>query len=76
VHQTAGLTWCRNIFKALALPEWEYTRIDLNNLPGKASEIDVLNDAGKDGWELVLITTNNIVYLKRQIEKPTAKSAR
>jgi hypothetical protein len=30
---------------------------------------------GKDGWELVTITANNIAYLKRQIRKPTPKSA-
>jgi hypothetical protein len=53
------------------MPEWEYTKIDLNDLPGKAFEIDVLNGAGKDGWELVLITSNNIAFLKRQIRKPT-----
>ena len=56
------------------MPEWEYTKIDLNDLPSKASVIDVLNDAGKDGWELVLITSNNIAYLKRQIKKSTSKS--
>ena len=50
------------------MPEWEYMTIDLNDLPSKASEIDVLNDAGKDGWELVVITSNNIAYLKRQVK--------
>jgi hypothetical protein len=55
---------CFNL-PALPMPEWEYTKIDLNDLPPKASEIDVLNDAGKDGWELVLITSNNIAFLKR-----------
>ena len=54
------------------MPEWEYTKIDLNDLPSKASVIDVLNDAGKDGWELVLITSNNIAFLKRQIRKQTS----
>jgi len=56
------------------MPECDYILIDLNDVPHKASEIDVLNDAGKDGWELVLITSNNIAFLKRQVRKPTAKS--
>ena len=56
------------------MPEWEYMTISLNDLPPKASEIDVLNDAGKDGWELVIITSNNIAFVKRQIRKPTSQS--
>ena len=58
------------------MPEWEYTLISLNDLPFKPGVIDVLNDAGKDGWELVAITSNNIAYLKRQIAEPASKSAR
>jgi hypothetical protein len=58
-------------FEALLLvplmPEWEYTLISLNDLPFKPGVIDVLNDAGKDGWELIAITSNNIAYLKRQV---------
>ena len=56
------------------MPQWQYCAIDLNENPG----IDVLNDAGNEGWELVTIT-NKIAYLKRQIEEPThapGKSAR
>ena len=37
---------------------------------------DVLNDAGNEGWELVVITPNNIAYLKRPMKKPRAKSSR
>lgn len=29
-------------------------------------EIDLLNAAGNDGWDLVRITDNNIAYFKRQ----------
>ncbi len=39
-------------------------------------EYDVLNDAGKEGLELVVITPNNVAHLKRQIEKPIAKPSR
>jgi hypothetical protein len=45
---------------------WEYIAINLSDLPFKTRAIDLLNDAGKDGWELVTITRNNISYLKRQ----------
>jgi hypothetical protein len=51
--------------------EWEYSRINLNEVPRRADDIDVLNDAGKDGWELVTITTNNVAYLKRLIGEPS-----
>jgi len=49
---------------------WEYTKIDLNNVPRKTDDIDLLNGAGSDRWELVGITTNNIAFLKRLIEEP------
>ena len=49
---------------------WEYRKIDLNDVPRKVDDIDVLLDSGKDGWELVAVTTNNIAYLKRQLEDP------
>ena len=51
------------------MTEWEYTAISLSDLPLEILDIDVLNDAGKEGWELIIITANHIAYLKRQIEK-------
>jgi hypothetical protein len=45
----------------------EYGQVDLNALPRKASEIDVLNDAGEDGWQLVVITRKSVADLKRQV---------
>jgi hypothetical protein len=48
-----------------ALFECEYTTIDLNDLPPKVSELDLLDDAGTEGRELVVITPNNNAYLKR-----------
>jgi hypothetical protein len=50
--------------------EWEYSTINLNEVPRGADDIDVLNNAGKDGWELVTISTNNVAFLKRQIGEP------
>ena len=42
---------------------YEYRKIDLGTVPAKLSDIDVLNDAGKDGWELVAISANYCAYL-------------
>ena len=65
------------------MPQWEYTKIDLNQISGTTDDIDLLNTAGRDGWELVGITTNNMAYLKRQLEdvepaqrRPAALSSR
>jgi Domain of unknown function (DUF4177) len=52
--------------------QWEYQKVDLHDVPRKHDEIDILNDAGKDGWELVAITTNNMAILKRQVPEPAA----
>jgi len=50
---------------------WEYRQIDLNDLPPKTDEVDVLNELGKQGWELVGILNNHIAYLKRRSSSPT-----
>jgi len=60
--------------RRLRMPQWEYSKIDLNNVPAKASDLDALDDAGKDGWELVGITANNVAYLKRRLEDPETPS--
>src|SRR5215831_561637 len=60
--------------RRLRMPQWEYSKIDLNNVPAKASDLDALDDAGKDGWELVGITANNVAYLKRMLEDPVTQS--
>ena len=59
------------------MPRWEYSMIHLSELPRGTDEIDILNDAGEDGWELVSVMANNIAYLKRQVTEsaaPTVKS--
>jgi hypothetical protein len=50
--------------------EWEYRKVDLNDLPRRTEDIDVLNGAGAEGWEVITITPNRIAYLKRQVERP------
>jgi hypothetical protein len=57
------------------MPEWQYRALDLNDLPRKSEALDLLNDAGAGGWELVIIMPNHIAYLKRQVAKQRAKSA-
>jgi H-NS histone C-terminal domain len=47
--------------------EWEYRKIDLNQHRPQKDEIDMLNAAGGDGWELLGITSNKIAYLKRAL---------
>ncbi len=49
--------------------EWEYRKIALNQLSPKTADVDVLNDAGDEGWELVAILPNNVAYLKRQVRE-------
>jgi len=52
-------------------PQWEYREIHLSALPRKTN---VLNDTSANGWEQVVITVNNIAYLKRRVAGPTAPS--
>lgn len=50
--------------------EWEYRKLDLGQVANKMDEIDVLNRAGREGWELVSLTPNNQGYLKRLVDPP------
>ena len=54
--------------------EWEYSKIDLNDRSRKTEDIDLLNDAGAAGWELITITPNRIGYLKRQVARAAGSS--
>jgi len=58
------------------MSEWEYIRLDLNDVHRGGQEIDLLNEAGKNGWELVIIQ-NGIAYLKRLVPAmPAPRSTR
>ena len=37
------------------MPNWEYHSIYFNDLPLGTEAIDLLNNAGSDGWELINI---------------------
>ncbi len=56
--------------------KWEYSRIDLNSLARGETEIDALNAAGAQGWELVAVNDCNIAILKRSIAPPAPAPAR
>ena len=52
------------------MARWEYSKIHLSELPRQGDDVDLLNDAGNNGWELVGITNSNIAYLKRLVAEP------
>lgn len=54
------------------MPQWEYRKRSLSDVPPRADDIDLLNAAGKEGWELVVITSNNLAYMKRPVADPAA----
>ena len=55
------------------MPEWEYRKIDLGDLPREKTDLDFLAKAGDDGWELIAITIHNMAYLNRPISKQRSK---
>jgi hypothetical protein len=55
---------------------WEYQKINLNELPRRSKEIDVLCDAGEDGWELITILPNNVAYLKRELDEAVSETTK
>ena len=50
--------------------QWEYLRLDLNDIPRRGDETVALNKAGAEGWELVAVTCNGLAILKREISQP------
>jgi len=38
------------------MPQWQYRVIYINDAPRGSDAIDMLNDAGGEGWELIAIT--------------------
>jgi hypothetical protein len=56
------------------MQHWEYRKLELCSLPAKSTEEAALNEAGKDGWQLVSITSNNVAYFKREIAKISTRA--
>ena len=54
---------------------WEYRKINLNDLPRRTDEIDLLCQAGEDGWELVTLLLTNVAYLKRPLHQQVEQEA-
>ena len=54
------------------MAEWEYRKLYLNQHSPRGDELDLLNAAGTEGWELVGITSHNMAYLKREVAEVTA----
>jgi H-NS histone C-terminal domain len=55
------------------MKRWEYHKIDLNQLPRKGDVLDLLDEAGEQGWELVVILPNNLAHFKRVAEQRAAE---
>jgi len=51
---------------------WTYRKIALNQHHRRGDDVELLCDAGEEGWELVSILPNNVAYLKRKIEDDPA----
>lgn len=48
--------------------QWDYSKVDLNQTLGRTDDIDLLEAAGAQGWELIAVMANNCAYLKRPRE--------
>jgi hypothetical protein len=56
----------------IGMRRWEYFKVDLSDTPRRTQDTDLLNDAGKAGWELVFISANSIAYMKRELPAEAA----
>jgi H-NS histone family len=56
----------------MTIVEWEYRKILLNDHLRRGDDIELLCDAGKEGWELIAITPNSVAYLRRAINSVPA----
>jgi hypothetical protein len=52
------------------MTHWEYVKLDLASISIRETEVEALNRAGENGWELVAITSNGIALMKRPLPPP------
>jgi DNA-binding protein H-NS len=57
------------------MKKWEYKKIAFNEAPRRGDEIDLLCDAGEDGWELVAVLPNGVAYLKREVQDASQEAS-
>jgi hypothetical protein len=55
------------------MSQWEYRTIYLSEVPRRTLATDLLNELGRDGWELVCIVPNGVAYLKREIAPSSSR---
>ncbi len=53
---------------------WEYKKIALNEGSRRGDDIDLLSDAGEQGWELVAVLPHGVAYLKREVVQRAVES--
>lgn len=53
---------------------WEYRTIDLSDVSLGRTEVEILNVAGRQGWELVTIRLTGIAYMKRPVIETSSKA--
>jgi hypothetical protein len=58
------------------MAQFEYLKIDLSTHHPRSNEIELLNEAGRQGWRLVCIAANMMAYLVREIEEPPQRRKR
>ena len=55
---------------------WEYRTINIFDLARGERELEILNAAGAEGWELIMIAVNGIATLKRPVVEDKPAPAR
>lgn len=55
---------------------WEYRKLDLNDVPHRRDQIDLMREAGEEGWQLIVLTDNLIAYFKRELDGDQAMMRR
>jgi DNA-binding protein H-NS len=52
---------------------WEYCVLDLANIPRRQSDLDLLNRAGQQGWELIALAPPHRALMRRALSVAGAR---